>query len=63
MKILHTLKTSWFVFALVVAVVIGETIAWQLSQSLGFRYSAFTIGVVSVGLTAFIVSLIYDGSD
>jgi hypothetical protein len=63
MKILHTLKTSWLILAMIVAVVIGETVAWQVSRAFDLRFPAFAVGAVSVGLVAFIVSLIYDGTD
>ena len=63
MKILHTLKTSWLLLAMIVSVAIGETLAWQLSRLFDLRYSAVAVAAVSIAFAAFVVSLIYDGTD
>jgi hypothetical protein len=63
MKMLHTLKTSWLILAMVVAVVIGEAMATQLSSLFGVRFSAVAVGAASIGVVVLIVSLIYDGRD
>ena len=63
MRMLHTLKTSWLVLAMVVAVAIGEAFAGQLSVIFGVRFSAVAVGAASIGVVALIVSLVYDGRD
>lgn len=61
MKHLHTLRTPWFVLAMVVAVTIGELVAWQISRAYHVRFAPALVAAICVGLVAFIVSLIYDG--
>ncbi len=63
LKTLHHLKARWLVLAMVLAVVLGEAIAWQLARSFGFRFAPVAVGAICVGLTASVVALIYDGCD
>jgi len=63
MKILHTLKPSWFILAAVAAIAVGEWIAWQIARAFDFRFSGFAVAAISVAILAFVVSLIYDGTD
>lgn len=60
---LHTLKTSWLVVAMVVTVAIGEALGSQISRAMGIRFPAVAVAAVCVGLVAVVVSLIYDGCD
>jgi len=63
MKKLHTLKVRWFLAAMVLAVTIGETIAWQVSRSFSVRFDPAAVGAICVGVVAVVVSAIYDGRD
>lgn len=62
MKI-HTLKTPWLIAAMMVAVAIGETIAWQISRVYDVRFWSVGAAAVCVGLVAFAVSVLYDGHE
>ena len=63
MKMLHTLKTSWLIAAMVVAVAVGEALGWQISRAFDVRFPAVAVAALSVGLVAVVVSFLYDGSD
>ena len=63
MKKLKTLKTSWFLLAMIVAVVIGELIGKAVANAFAVRVPAVPVAALCVGLVAFTVSLIYDGTD
>jgi NhaP-type Na+/H+ and K+/H+ antiporter len=63
MKTLRTFKGSWFVTAIVVAIVIGEVIAWEVSSRLGIRNSPLVVAFLCTGLVAGIVTVLYDGAD
>lgn len=60
---LHTLKTSWLIAAMVVAVAVGEALGWQISRAFDVRFPAVAVAALSVGLVAVVVSFLYDGSD
>jgi hypothetical protein len=53
----------WLVLAMLLVTAIGELLAWQACNALGFRFPALAIGAVCVGLTATVVSLLYDGHE
>ena len=63
MKHLHSLKARWLLLAMVLATVIGETIAWQISRSFHTRFDPVAVGAVCIGLTAVLTAAIYDGRD
>lgn len=63
MKTARTFKGSWFVSALVVAIVVGEIVAWEVSSNLGLRNNPVVVAFVCAGLVAAIVSVLYDGAD
>ena len=63
MKHIHTLKARWLLLAMIATTVLGETVAWQISRSFGFRFSPVVVAAVCVGLTAAIVAALYDGRE
>lgn len=63
MKTTRTFKNSWFLLAIVVAIVIGEVIAWEVANRFGLRSHPFVVGMLSVGLVAAIASVLYEGVD
>jgi hypothetical protein len=63
MKKIKTLKTSWLLLAMVIAVVIGEFVGSLVGTLAGIRVPPVPVAAVCVGLVAFTVSLIYDGTD
>lgn len=63
MKILHTLKAGWLLLAMLAAVAVGEVIAWQISRAYDVRFAPALVAALCLGLVAFVVSLIYDGTD
>lgn len=50
MKTNRTFKGSWFLTAMVVAIVVGELIAWNGSSAWGFRFSPIPIAFLCIGL-------------
>ncbi len=63
MKTTRTFKGSWFIFAMIVAIAVGELIAWQASQFFGFRLHPITVAFVSIGLVQVAATLWYDDAD
>jgi predicted MFS family arabinose efflux permease len=63
MKRIHHLRASWLFAAMIVAVVIGETLAWYISRILDWRFPAVAVGAVCVGLVAAAASWLYDGRE
>lgn len=63
MKATRNFKDSWFLIATVVAILVGETIAWEVSRRYGVRSNPLVVAVLCTGLVAAVVSVIYDGVD
>jgi len=63
MKMIHTLKMRWLLLAMLLAVVMGETIAWQISAMFDVRLDPVAVAAVCMGATAAFVALIYDGRE
>lgn len=64
MKATHPkFKGSWFVVAIVVTILIGEVIAWEVSTRLGVRNNPLVVAFLCAGLVAAIVSVLYEGED
>ncbi len=63
MKHIHHLRASWLFLAMLVAVAIGETVAWYISRSFEMRFPVVAVGAVCVGLVAGGVSVLYDGRE
>jgi hypothetical protein len=63
MKITHTFKTSWFLFAIAVAIILGEIVAWEVSSHFGIRNNPFVVAFLAVGLVAALISVLYEGVD
>ena len=63
MKTLRTFKGSWFLLAIVVAIIVGEVVAWEVSARFGLRNNPFVVGFLCMGLVAAIASVLYDGAD
>ena len=63
MKATRKFKNSWFVTAIVVTILVGEIVAWEVSTQLGIRSSPLVVAFVSTGLVAAIVSVLYEGVD
>lgn len=63
MKTTRTFKGRWFMFAIAVAIVIGEVIAWELSRMFGIRNSPFTVAFLSAGVVAALAMVLYEGAD
>ena len=60
MKTTHTFKGSWFGLAIVAAIVVGEVVAWQLSNGLDFRFNPITVAFGAAGLVAVVASMVCD---
>lgn len=63
MKTTRTFKGSWFIFAMIVAIALGELIAWQVSKFFGFQLHAVTVAFLSVGVVQIVALLLYDDAD
>lgn len=63
MKHIHHLKASWLLAAMVIVVLIGETIAWYVTKLFDLRFPAVAVGAVCVGLVAAAASWLYDGRE
>jgi hypothetical protein len=63
MKTTRTFKGSWFLSAIVVAILIGEIVAWEVSSRLGIRNNPLVVAFLAMGLVAAIASVLYEGAD
>ena len=63
MKLIKHLKARWLAAAMVVGVLIGELIAWQISRSFGIRFEPVLAAAAAMLAVALFVSFNYDGSD
>lgn len=63
MKMIKHLRTSWLLAAMAAAVVIGELLAWQISQHFGLRFPPVPVAALAVGSVAAFVAWQYDGVD
>ena len=63
MKTTRTFKGTWFLFAMVVAILIGEIVAWEASIRLGIRNNPLDVAFLCMGLVAAIASVLYEGAE
>lgn len=63
MKTTRTFNGYWFCFALVVAIVVGELLAWKLTELYGFKISGIGAGALCAGIVLAATSLLYEGAD
>lgn len=63
MRKFKTLKTSWFLSVMTVAVIFGEILRRLLVENFGLRLPGLPVAAFCVGIVAVAVSLVYDGSD
>lgn len=63
MKRIHHLKDSWLLAAMVLAVLVGETIGWYVTNLFQWRFPVVAIAAVCVGIVAATVSVLYDGTE
>ena len=54
---------SWFVVAMVVAIIIGEVVVWEISSRYGIRSNPVVVAFLCAGLVAAITSVLYEGAD
>lgn len=63
MKATRKFKNSWFLTALVVALLVGEAIAWEVSSRFGVRSNPLVVAFLCIGLVAAMVSVLYEDVD
>lgn len=63
MKATRKFKNSWFLAAIVVTIVIGEAVAWEVSSRFGLRSNPLVVAFLCIGLVAAMVSVLYEGVD
>lgn len=63
MKATRKFNSSWFLTAIVVTILVGEVIAWEVSSRLGIRANPVVVAFLCTGLVAAIVSVLYEGID
>lgn len=56
----HKFKGSWFVGAMITAILIGELVALKLSTVFDFRMNPVTVAFGAAGLVAIVVSVWFD---
>jgi hypothetical protein len=56
----HKFKGSWFVVAMIAAIVIGELVALKLSAAFDFHVNPVTVAFASAGLVALVASVVFD---
>lgn len=63
MRKFKTLKTSWFLSVMTVAVIFGEILRRMLVETFDLRLPGLPVAALCVGVVAVTVSLFYDGSE
>jgi hypothetical protein len=63
MKTARTFKGSWFISAVVIAILIGEFAAWEISSYFGMRNNPLVVGFLCAGLVGAIAAVLYEGAD
>ena len=63
MKTTRRFNGSWFMFAMVATIIVGEVIAWELANVYHLRANPVVVGFMCAGLVAAIASVLYDGCD
>jgi hypothetical protein len=58
MKTTRRFRDSWFCFAIVVAILVGEIVAWEISSHFGLRSNPLVVAFLSIGLVTAIVSVL-----
>ena len=59
----RTFKGSTFLVVMVVVILIGEVIAWEVSSHFGLRNNPLVVGFLCAGLVAAMASVLYDGAE
>jgi hypothetical protein len=54
---------SWFILAIVGAIVVGELIAARMASAYNLRASPLVVAFLCAGLVAAIASVLYEGAD
>lgn len=63
MKTIHHLKARWLLATMLLAVTVGELVAWQVTTALKWRFPSVAVAAVCVGLVAAGVAWLYDGRE
>jgi hypothetical protein len=63
MKHARTFKGSWFVSAVIAAVILAEGAAWVMAERFGLRSNPLVVAFLAVGVVAMIASVLFAGSD
>lgn len=59
----HKFRSSWFLVAIVVTILVGEVVAWEVSSRFGVRTNPLVVAFLCTGLVAAITSVVYEGID
>lgn len=60
MKAIHHLKARWLLAAMLIAVAVGEFVAWEITRAFHWRFPSVAIAAVCVGAVAAAVAWLYD---
>ena len=63
MKTARTFKGSWYLIAMVAAIIIGEVVAWGLADRLSVRANPLTVAFLCVGLVVAFAMVLYEDAD
>ena len=66
MKLTHKAPRSfgrWLLVASVIAIVVCEVVASQVTGLLGIRNNPLVVGVLGIGIAAALASVLFDGAD
>lgn len=63
MKTTHTFKGSWFIGAMLAAIVLGEIAAWKISTLYALHANPIVVAFVCAGLVAGIASVLFEDAD
>lgn len=63
MKTIHHLKARWLLAAMLIAVAVGEYVAWAITKSMNWRFPSVAVAALCIGLVGAVVAWLYDGRE
>ncbi len=60
---IHHLQARWLLVAMILAVIVGEAVAWYVAKTFELRFPAVAIAALCIGLVAAGASWLYDGRE
>ena len=63
MKTSHTFKGTWFIGAMLAAIIVGEFVAWKIHTLYALHANPIVVAFVCAGIVAGITSVLFEDAD